>query len=310
MPDYKRLFVAAALTAWALSLLLQPLALGEARVCPQGCGYSSIQEALNAASPNETIVVQSGEYHENFIAGKSIALSGLDTGSGRPLLVPDSGQLILGGYGATMQGFEVALPGSSNDTNCSLEVVLPAFIYLNDFAGRKTVCPDVPASWNSSREMNYQFNSRVLRSRLGNYWADYDGKDGNADGIGDQPWFLADDNIDYYPLMQPVENYVIAGEKETKLQHIRAKVQEPFTISLEANPTTGYEWKADYDYGLLDLRTTQFEREPSRAIGAGGTSIFVFDPIRPGKTTIAFVYKRSWENIAADTRTFTVEITP
>lgn len=309
MADYKRLFIAAVLTILALSLLLLPEAVAEVRVCPQGCGYASIQEALNAASPNETVIVESGKYRENFIMGKSVILQGLDTGSGRPLLLPDSGRLILAAFGATMQGFEISAPGGTANANCTLEVVLPALIYLNDFAGEGRVCTDVPASWNSSQGINYQFNSRVLRSRMGNYWADYTGKDNNADGIGDEPLVLGDGNVDYYPLMQPVENYRITGEKETKVQLIQAKVRQPFTISLPANPTTAYEWKADYDYYLLDLTTSQFERGPMEAIGAGGTSVFVFNPIRPGKTTIAFVYKRSWENIVADTRTYHVEIT-
>jgi predicted secreted protein len=308
MADYKRLFIAAALASLALSLFLLPGANAEVRVCPQGCGNSSIQEALNAASPNETVVVESGTFRENFILGKSVALQGQDTGSGRPLLVADGGRIILAGFGASMQGFEVSAPGGTNNGNCTLEVVLPAVIYLNDFIGSKSVCPNVPSVWNSSQGISYQFNSRVLRSRMGNYWADYSGEDKNADGIGDEPMVLSDGNVDYYPLMQPVENYRITGEMETKVQLIRAKVGQPFTISLPANPTTAYEWKPDYDYYLLELTNSEFEKGPSEAIGAGGTSVFVFNPIRPGKTTIAFVYKRSWENIVADTRTYHVEI--
>jgi predicted secreted protein len=45
-------------------------------------------------------------------------------------------------------------------------------------------------------------------------------------------------------------------------------------------------------------------------VGAGGTSVFVFTPIQPGRATIRFVYRRSWENIAADTRAYRVEISP
>ncbi|MEM2781027.1 MAG: NosD domain-containing protein [Candidatus Bathyarchaeia archaeon] len=35
----------------------------------------------------------------------------------------------------------------------------------------------------------------------GNYWDDYNGKDLNKDGIGDFRYYIADGNIDYYPLM-------------------------------------------------------------------------------------------------------------
>lgn len=317
MPDYRRLFVSAtvALLGLLALLLLQLPSLAETRVCSQGCDYTAIQSALDAASPDDKIVVESGIYRESLLIGKNVFLHGLDTGQGKPVLAPESGRVILGAQDAVLRGFEIGWPGGSNESssaagNCTIEVVLPAGIYLNEFAGKKSVCPEDAASWNSSDGINYQFKSRVLRSRLGNYWADYNETDENNDGIGDQPVILNERNIDFYPLMYPVDNYRIPDEKETKVELIRARVNEPFTISLSANPTTGYEWKADYDYVLLKQESAQFERAfaETMRVGVGGTSVFVFLPIKPGKSTIYFVYKRSWENIVADTRAFHVEI--
>ena len=57
--------------------------------------YASVQEALNAAAPNDTVVVESGIYRERLIVGRSIILKGLDTGSGRPILAPENGRIIL-----------------------------------------------------------------------------------------------------------------------------------------------------------------------------------------------------------------------
>jgi hypothetical protein len=37
----------------------------------------------------------------------------------------------------------------------------------------------------------------------GNYWVDYNGNDGNADGIGDSPQFIGTNQSDRYPLMSP-----------------------------------------------------------------------------------------------------------
>ncbi len=94
------------------------------------------------------------------------------------------------------------------------------------------------------------------------------------------------------------------------MELIKAKQNEPFNLSLLANPTTGYKWYADYDYNFLRLDSERFEKEPSVELGSGGTTVFEFTPLKSGKTTISLVYKRPWENIVADVRTFQVEIHP
>ena len=316
MPDYKRLsipslpipFLLILLCALALLAVL-PASAAELRVCPDGCSQAGIQAALGSAQPGDTITVETGTYRDSPIIGNPVNLQGLNTGIGLPILEPEKGRIVLAANGATMRGFVVAGPAPAGaGDNCTLEVVLPSTIFLNDFNSKSSVCAEDTADWNSSDKINYQFNSRVLRSRLGNYWADYNGTDKNGDGIGDEPEILNDKNVDYYPLMQPVDEYIIPDEKETKVELIHARVGEPFTISIPANPTTGYTWTADYDYVLLALGNATYERSPSGALGSGGTYVFVFTPMKPGKTTIYFVYKRSWENIVADTRSFLVDI--
>jgi predicted secreted protein len=309
MADYKRLFIAAMLAALILQMPLQAAAAhAGTRVCPEGCGNDSIQAAINGAPANSTILVESGRYRENLIAGRPFVLRGLDTGGGRPILAPEKGRIILAAPGTTLQGFIISGPKDSDNADCTLEVVLPASIYLNDIHGNRSICPEAPSSWNSSQAINYQFESRVLRSRLGNYWADYEGPDENSDGIGDMPKVIDSGNIDYYPLMQSVESYRIMGEAETRIELIRSRVGEPFTIALPANPATAFAWSADYNYHLLGLESNRLEKEFEEQLGAGGISVFVFKPLKAGRTTISFVYKRPWENIVADTRTFQVDI--
>jgi predicted secreted protein len=324
MPDYKRLFVSNSISILPallimmlmlmLLLLLAAPGLAGIRVCPDDCDYSSLEQALNASSPDDTITVCSSVYKDTVVVSRRVNLHGLDTGQGKPVLAPENGRLILAASGTALSGFSFPgsqAGGSKPAENCSLEVILPASIFFNDFSGKGSVCPEDEASWNSSRMINYQFGSRVMRSYLGNYWADYNGSDEDGDGIGDEPMVLNDKNIDYHPLIYPVDNYRVDQEKEIDTELIKAKVGEPFTISLPSNPTTGYAWTADYDNVLLRTEEAQFESSAMDSIrlGAGGTSVFVFTPLLSGKTTIRFVYKRSWENIVADARTFYVDIT-
>jgi hypothetical protein len=55
----------------------------------------------------------------------------------------------------------------------------------------------MPNSWDNGKE--------------GNYWSSYNGTDINADGIGDTVYKFNSDNIDRYPLTQPVDIYSTAN---------------------------------------------------------------------------------------------------
>lgn len=88
---------------------------------------------------------------------------------------------------------------------------------------------------------------------------------------------------------------------------IQAKLNEPFNITLDSNPTTGYSWTVDFDHEYLSGGTEIYNAndtiQPVR-VGSGGKQIFTFTPIQKGETTITAVYKRPWEDSVAEEKTF------
>jgi parallel beta-helix repeat protein len=82
-------------------------------VCPLGCEYSKIQEAVDAASPGETIIVKVGTYYENVVLNKSLTLKSEEKAiidaqySGNPITVLADN--------CTIEGFEVRNSGPTED---------------------------------------------------------------------------------------------------------------------------------------------------------------------------------------------------
>ena len=74
----------------------------------------------------------------------------------------------------------------------------------------------------SPKKVMYTYNGNTFTKYLGNYWRLYHGSDENNDGIGDTPNIYYDSitvYVDYYPLMQTTDNYIIKGFSEDKAIH-------------------------------------------------------------------------------------------
>ncbi len=90
-----------------------------------------------------------------------------------------------------------------------------------------------------------------------------------------------------------------------------AVLGEDFLITMPSNPSTGYSWTADFDKNYLFLRSKDFvpDRVSPETVGAGGTEVFTFAPIKAGETIITMGYGRSWESKPSERRIFKYNIT-
>ena len=81
-------------------------------------------------------------------------------------------------------------------------------------------------------------------------------------------------------------------------------------VSLEGNPTTGYNWEESHDAGILSLVEEEYrpdEKAPG-LVGAGGTQYFRFKALKVGSAAITLTYKRRWETESIDQKVFNVVV--
>ena len=78
---------------------------------------------------------------------------------------------------------------------------------------------------------------------------------------------------------------------------ITTKVGEEFTITLDSNPTTGYQWKLSDNLteGIVKFVKSEYVAPETEMVGAGGKEIWTFKGVRPGETTVDLEYVRPWE---------------
>ncbi|HOC77543.1 MAG TPA: protease inhibitor I42 family protein [Methanofastidiosum sp.] len=71
-----------------------------------------------------------------------------------------------------------------------------------------------------------------------------------------------------------------------------------FKISLNSNPTTGFQWTPEYDSNLIELVNTEYKADEPQLMGSGGKDIYEFKVIGSNTdTSIKFTYARPWESV-------------
>ena len=85
---------------------------------------------------------------------------------------------------------------------------------------------------------------------------------------------------------------------------------ETLQIRLDSNPTTGYQWRRHVaDAAVLrQVGEVMFVKPDDPMLGAGGTEVFTFQAIAPGRTMVKLVYLRPWEKDLTPAATFSVTV--
>jgi inhibitor of cysteine peptidase len=98
---------------------------------------------------------------------------------------------------------------------------------------------------------------------------------------------------------------------------ITAKKDEQFTIVLQSNPTTGYEWIPVFDSNIIELishSVTPLQKSASTSSsllsGSSGKDVFTFKALDTGTTILKMIYKRSWEKEPLKQKLFQIKIVP
>jgi inhibitor of cysteine peptidase len=108
------------------------------------------------------------------------------------------------------------------------------------------------------------------------------------------------------PAAEKIEEYQNPGAP------IKVDASRKFSISIAANPTTGYGWQLakPIDEKIAVLITNSYVQQETDIprVGAGGHEIWTFKAVDAGQTEISLKYIRPWEKDVAPAKTnvFTV----
>jgi inhibitor of cysteine peptidase len=93
-------------------------------------------------------------------------------------------------------------------------------------------------------------------------------------------------------------------------ERIVARPGTRFAVELDANATTGFRWRLSrpLDERVVRLRGTEYRVRDAQHTGGGGTEVWTFEAVAPGRTSVRFEYVRPWERETPPARTRTVVV--
>ena len=109
-------------------------------------------------------------------------------------------------------------------------------------------------------------------------------------GAGDKGIFLAVQVNGHWQIVEEKEQYYFPEETSIEIEN-----GDNFSVILEANPTTGYQWEIYFEADYIQLVDKEYTPASSELIGGGGDEVFNFLALKSGQAEITFSYLRSWE---------------
>ena len=90
---------------------------------------------------------------------------------------------------------------------------------------------------------------------------------------------------------------------------LNIETDDTLEIVLDSNPTTGYQWEVlPWDTEIIEETDKPAYESKSDVIGSGGRITFYFKAFSPGRTSLRFIYYRSFEKNMPPAKTFEVNI--
>jgi inhibitor of cysteine peptidase len=103
------------------------------------------------------------------------------------------------------------------------------------------------------------------------------------------------------------ESITISEENAGEI--IVLKTGDTLVVSLDGNPTTGFNWAVGPQDPVLLQQVGETEFRPeSDLTGAPGKVLLRFEAVTPGRTLLQFDYSRSWETDETPARSFEVTV--
>ena len=94
-------------------------------------------------------------------------------------------------------------------------------------------------------------------------------------------------------------------------QETEVAVGGTLTVTLESNPTTGFEWALVRitDETVLEEEGHEFVAPEAEAPpGTGGEEVWTFTALKEGKSTISMEYRRPWEEGVEPDKVFVLTV--